>query len=355
MKIVHVVDSMDVGGAEVVVAALCRSHRKQGHEAEVHCLFRKGVLGEELESEGFRVLLHGPGGRWRTMRSLARSFQRGRPDAGHCHNATAAIWGAPALRRAGVQTVIATRHGLVAPPYGFSREIQFSLSSRLCFRTVGVCQATSRNMANAPLADGSRIVTVYNGVPEPPAGIHHAEGSLIFVCVGRLAPPKDHATLLRAFAAFVSSMPGARLWIVGDGRLRQELEDLRRQLALEDSVTFWGERRDAYAFLRGADVFVLSSHSEGLPMSLLEAMAVGLPAIVSDVGGMSEVVNGGKNGFAVPSGDVAALAGAMHACAADRAALRSAGERGAAHYRAHFTIEGMSDAYMRLYRRDVRV
>ena len=59
MRIAHVIDSMDVGGAEVIVASLCRIHREQGHEVEVHCLFRKGALGDELESEGFAVLVHG--------------------------------------------------------------------------------------------------------------------------------------------------------------------------------------------------------------------------------------------------------------------------------------------------------
>lgn len=354
MRIAHVIDSMEVGGAEVIVASLCRIHRKQGHEVEVHCLFRKGILGEELESEKFAVLVHGPAGRLATMRSLRRSLSLSRPEAGHCHNATAAIWGAPSMRLAGVRTVVATRHGLVAPPYGYSREIQFSLTSRLCYRTVGVCQATSRNMENAPLAGPQRIVTIYNGVAEPlPGDARPPRGEgLTFVSLGRLAPPKDHATLLRAFAEFRPAMPGSKLWIVGDGRSRPQLEALQRELKLEESVTFWGERRDPHNFLRGADVFVLSSLSEGLPMSLLEAMAVGLPVIVSDVGGMPEVAGGANAGFVVPTGDVQSLANAMRACAADPAGLRSAGERALAHYQRHFTLEAMASAYLRLYSRE---
>jgi len=353
MRIAHVIDSMDVGGAEVIVASLCRIHREQGHQVEVHCLFRKGILGEELEAEGFSILVHGPASRAAAMRKLHQSLCGTRPQAGHCHNATAAIWGAPCMRMAGVRTVVATRHGLVAPPYGYAREIQFSLASRLCFRIAGVCQATSRNMAHAPLADPSRIVTIYNGVATPPPGNAlptRGEG-LTFVALGRLAPPKDPATLLRAFAEFHAAQPDSQLWMVGDGQLRPPLEALHQELKLGQSVKFWGERRDPHNFLRGADVFVLSSLSEGLPMSLLEAMAVGLPAIVSDAGGMPEVVHGGGAGFVVRSGDVQSLAAAMRACAADTAALRSMGERAAAHYRRHFTLEAMADAYLRLYAR----
>ena len=175
---------------------------------------------------------------------------------------------------------------------------------------------------------------------------------MTFVSLGRLAPPKDHATLLRAFAEFRSPKPGSTLWIVGDGRLRPQLEALQRELKLEESVTFWGERRDPHNFLCAADVFVLSSLSEGLPLSLLEAMAVGLPVIVSDVGGMPEVAGGANAGFVVPSGDVQSLAGAMRSCAADPSGLRSAGERALAHYQRHFTLEAMARAYMRLYLRE---
>jgi glycosyltransferase involved in cell wall biosynthesis len=144
-------------------------------------------------------------------------------------------------------------------------------------------------------------------------------------------------------------MPCSKLWIVGDGKSRPQLEALQRELKLEESVTFWGERRDPHSFLRGADVFVLSSRSEGLPMSLLEAMAVGLPVIVSDAGGMPEVVGSANAGFVVPIGDVQSLASAMRTCAADAAGMRSAGERALTHYQRHFTLEVMASAYMRLY------
>src|SRR5580700_4563527 len=117
LHIAHVGDSMEMGGAEKLTATLCRLQRDRGHQASVHCLYRLGVLGEELRTEGFEVVLHHPSSFLQLVRGLYRSFRRSRPDVVHCHNATAAIIAALPARLAGVKAVIATRHGLVKPPY----------------------------------------------------------------------------------------------------------------------------------------------------------------------------------------------------------------------------------------------
>jgi glycosyltransferase involved in cell wall biosynthesis len=154
---------------------------------------------------------------------------------------------------------------------------------------------------------------------------------------------------MRAFAKTRESLPSATLWIVGDGPLRATLEKLRTDLGLEKSVVFWGERFNPGDYLSNADVFVLSSQSEGLPMSLLEAMSAGLPAIVTDVGGMAEVARRFDLGPVVPCGNVEALAQAMLSCGADPAALQTRKRRAEAAYREHFTLEAMAESYLRLY------
>ena len=116
LNIAHVVDSMEMGGAEKLTATMCRLQRDRGHTASVHCLYLVGVLGKELRAEGFEVILHYPCTFFSLMRSLYRSFRRSPPDVVHCHNATAAIIAAIPARLAGVKTVIVTRHGLVKPP-----------------------------------------------------------------------------------------------------------------------------------------------------------------------------------------------------------------------------------------------
>ena len=136
------------------------------------------MLGEELQAEGFEVILHPPCSFFHLMRSLYRAFRRSAPDVVHCHNATAAIIAALPARLAGVKTVIVTRHGLVKPPYQLRRELKFALASRWCDWIVGVCESTRTNLLAAPFAARDKIIHIYNGaspadiraVPRPKSG-----------------------------------------------------------------------------------------------------------------------------------------------------------------------------------------
>jgi glycosyltransferase involved in cell wall biosynthesis len=173
-----------------------------------------------------------------------------------------------------------------------------------------------------------------------------------FIMVSRLFHPKDHTTLLRAFAELRRTRSDATLWIVGDGELRSALEETARGLGIDGAVRFWGDCRNPGAFLHAADVFVLSSRSEGLPISLLEAMAAGLPAVVTDVGGMAEVIRHSDTGSRVPPADAGALAAALESWAADAERRRETGRRARQYFETHFTLEIMADLYLRLYRRE---
>ena len=125
MRIAHVIDSMEVGGAEAVVMALCRMQQAAGHSTEVHCVMKRGVLAERLEAEGVPVYLHGPSRQARTMWSFYRRFKASRPDVVHCHNKVPTVCAAPAARLAGARAVITTRHGMAALPYRIRKELKF--------------------------------------------------------------------------------------------------------------------------------------------------------------------------------------------------------------------------------------
>jgi glycosyltransferase involved in cell wall biosynthesis len=198
LNIAHVGDSMEMGGAEKLTATLCRLQRDRGHTPSVHCLYRLGVLGEDLRAEGFEVVLHQSPSFLHLARGLYRSFRRSRPDVVHCHNATAAIVAALPARLAGVKTVIATRHGLVKPPYQIRRELKFALASRWCDWIVGVCEGTRANLLAAPFAARDKIIHIYNGAsPANIRAVPQPKKSFTFVYVGRLAPLKDHAPCCR--------------------------------------------------------------------------------------------------------------------------------------------------------------
>src|ERR1700681_3774413 len=354
LRIAHVGDSMKMGGAEKLTATLCRLQRDRGHTASVHCLYRLGVLGEELQTEGFEVILHPPCSFFFLMRSLYKAFRHSAPDVVHCHNATAAILAAIPARLAGVKKVIVTRHGLVKPPYQLRRELKFALASRWCDWIVGVCAGTRTNLLAAPFAARDRIIHIYNGaspadiraVPQPKKGF-----TLLYV--GRLAPLKDHATLLRAVARTRTHHPDVQLWIVGDGPLERSLRKLTYELGLNDNVTFFGEQADVSPFMLAADLFVSSSVTEGLPVSLLEAMSVGLPALVTDVGGMGGIARLSGAVTVVAASDPKGMAEALCDAVARRQELPKMGRLASYCYEQYFKPERMLDEYMSLYNREI--
>jgi glycosyltransferase involved in cell wall biosynthesis len=355
MKIVHVSESLRVGGAEVLVAQMCRQMRAWGRQVEAYTLDARGDLVDVLRAEGFRVVVGEGGSRWRMTKALVKEFSRFRPDVVHCHNAMATIVAAPAARWAGVPVVVSTRHGLVAPPFGWRREMQFGLASQLCRAVAGVCRATTVNLARAPLAARDRLVTVYNGAAEAsdgPATVPERRSALTLVWVGRLAPPKDPFTLIRALAE-ARRRHGAdiALWVVGDGALRAPAQVLCDELGLHEAVTFLGEQAWVRPFLKAADAFVLSSESEGLPVSMIEAMAAGKACLVTAAGAMPELIEDGRCGLVTAVGDVAGMAEALAELACDEASRQGWGEAARRYYESGFTLEKMTERYLELYER----
>ena len=259
---------------------------------------------------------------------------------------------ATGARLAGAKCVVATRHSLVSPPYDRADEAKFSLITR-CFvdAVAGICDITCDNLRGAPLADRRRIVRVYNGAAplDEAAPVATENDEFILLFVGRLAEVKDLPTMLRAFALAAGQNARLRLWIVGDGSVRARLQGLAEELGLGGRVRFWGQRLDTAAFFRAAGAFVMSSVSEGLPMSLLQAMSIGLPAIVTDVGGMAEVLQLSGGGMRVPVGDANAMAAAMVRMEVDGSARQAYGESARQAYAAHFTLQQMAAAYERIY------
>ncbi len=353
MKIVHVVYSLDMGGAEVLVAQLCRMQRANGHEVSVCAYSRLGPVGEMLRGEGIAVYVPGEAHPTTTMWRYFQHFRALRPDVVHTHNVAPTIQAALPARLAGARSVVSTRHSLVAPPYNRAEEIKYGVMAAFCDSIAGICEVTCNNLRGAPMAHREKIVRVYNGATAVERVPFDALGKRGFtlVFVGRLAAVKNLQTLIRAVAIAVRQVPGLEFWVVGDGPVRVALESLAAELGVETSIRFWGQRLDTAQFFAAADAFAMSSVSEGLPMSLLQAMSVGVPAVTTDVGGMAEVVRLSGGGLLAPVGDFEAMAEAIVKLATD-AALRSELSRKAAEsYRAEFTLERMDAAYMEIYSR----
>jgi glycosyltransferase involved in cell wall biosynthesis len=353
MKIAHVVDSMEVGGAETLVSQMCRLQREQGHEPCVYAVAALGALGERMRTEGFAVQpnvgRHLPD----ATRNFFRIFKASRPDVVHLHNPTPTIYAAMAARIAGVPSIVSTRHSLVAPPRNLVMELKYTIAANFCDWIVGICDATTNNMKSAHSAPERKIVRIYNGtlaLPRVAKEQRPPKSGFTLVYVGRLEAVKNHVLLLNAFRAALSSMPDLRLWMVGDGSERKMLESLATKLDIATAVTFWGQQLDVTPFFSAVDAFIMSSKSEGLPMSLLQAFSLGLPAIVTDVGGMAEVVRLAQAGVIVPATDSAQMAVAILRLAGSNSEREKFSMNAEAAFQSSFTLQKMVDAYMDLYR-----
>ena len=162
---------------------------------------------------------------------------------------------------------------------------------------------------------------------------------------------KDQATLLRGFALAADSLPDVDLLMVGDGPLRSELESLTRELGIAERVRFLGIRTDIPDLMRNADAFALTSLSEAASLTLLEAMASGLPAVVTDVGGNGEIVRHEREGLLFPRGDAAGCAAALRRLFDDPAFAKRLGEAGRQRAHERYRLERTVEEYFRLYGR----
>jgi L-malate glycosyltransferase len=352
MKIAHVVDSMEVGGAETLVSQMCHLQRAQGHIPCVYAVSALGVLGEGMQEEGFslqpNVGRHLPD----AMKNFFRFFKELHPDVVHLHNPTPTIYAAMPARMASVSSIVSTRHSLVAPPHRWIAELKYAFAARFCDWIVGICDITTNNVKELHTIPRRKIVRVYNGTASLPRAAKEQwppKAGFTLLYVGRLEPIKNHVLLLNAFRAALSSIPSLRLWMVGEGSQRVMLERLARELGISKQVTFWGQQLGVAPFFSAADVFVMSSKSEGLPMSLLQAFSLELPAIVTDVGGMAEAVRIAQAGLTVSATDPAEMAAAILRLAGSDSERGQFSRNAGKAFMEYFTLEAMVTAYMDLY------
>ena len=356
MNIAHIVDSMEVGGAEILVSQMCRLQREQGHVPRVYSISTLGPLGERLRIEGFEVQPHMGRHLADATQNLYRAFKQSSPDVVHLHNPTPTIYGAFAARKAGVPSIVSTRHSLIAKPRRLVRELKYAIAATCCDWVVGICDATVKNLKDLHTIPARKIVRVYNGalpLQRAPEEQWPSKSGFTLLYVGRLAPVKNHGLLLNAFREAHVSMPDLRLWMVGDGSERKMLESLAAQLGITEQVTFWGEQLDVAPFFSAADTFIMSSTSEGLPMSLLQGFSLGLPAIVTNVGGMAEAIRLAKAGFTVSVRSPSEMADAILRMAGHEAERQHFGLNAEAAFHSQFTLQTMVDAYKDLYRQDL--
>jgi glycosyltransferase involved in cell wall biosynthesis len=336
-----------------MVTQLARRQRELGHEVSIH------TLGPPVEPtpaiDGLRIIESASGGLVTHLRRLRTTFSRTPPDVVHCHQIRPTIAAAPAARLAGVPAIVSTRHGLGMDSLRAAREFQYWLAARYCHAVVGVCKEASKRISEPCGAQPAKVITIPNGTApaqrSPHGDLAPSKKGFSIVNVGKCSVVKDQQTLLRAFSLARRLAPDLHLWIVGDGPLLEELRRSAQDLGIAEQVFFAGVQRYVGDWLASADLFVLCSESEGLPLALLEAAAAGLPAVVTDVGGMPDVVRACGAGRIVPAKDPKALCDALLDCAQNRGALSSMSGSIRERYERDYTPDRMVRCYGELYER----
>jgi glycosyltransferase involved in cell wall biosynthesis len=299
----------------------------------------------------------------RQIRFLAEGL-----DILHVHGARAAFFGRLAAMSMGGRRprVVYTIHGFAAPHYPPpKRQALLFLErwlARLTDAWICVSHAERDALLAAGIADAPRIRVIWNAIDlarfpdiqnqrrEVRIAINVPADAFLVTTVCRLYRPRDFQTLLCAFRRVRDALPQAQLLIVGDGPLRAQIAQWVESLGLQDQVHLLGMRSDVPQLLAATDVFILSSRGwEGLPLTVLEAMASSLPVVASDVGGTGEAVIHQQTGYLFPPGDVAALADHLQTLASDPALARQMGRYGLARVNEFFTIQRMVRETAELY------
>jgi glycosyltransferase involved in cell wall biosynthesis len=336
---------------------LMRAQRDAGHEVVGVCA--RGALAAKVEAEGFRVIdapikrSSNPLALWRAYRGLRRLFEAERFDMVHAHTPVAALAGRPAAKRAGAARVVYTAHGFYFHEHmpwpkrwlhvalewwgGRFTDVLFTQAAEDAdtARALGLC----RGGVVAAIGNGSDPARFRPAAPgeDTRARLRSAIGTRadtpVFVMIGRLVAEKGYPELFRAMKV----APDAELWVVGERLASDHAQSIERDIAaveadpdLSRRIRFLGYRADVPALLRAADAFVLPSHREGMPRSIVEAMLTGLPVIATDIRGSREEVLDSETGLLVPVRDPAALGAAIAKLAGDsdlRARLGDAGLR----------------------------
>jgi glycosyltransferase involved in cell wall biosynthesis len=302
------IGQLTVGGAEGQLWELVRRLDARRFAPTVYCLTgTRPAVHDDLARAGVTVRMVGSGGAARAWR-LARMLRADHIDLVHSWLFIANAYAMGARLCGARQPLITSARNCKVQ----GRASQ--LVNLLAFRSSRAIVVNSQNVAafiaRHYRAPADRIRVIHNGVDtqrfRPAPALPDAPPGPI-VTVGRLVAQKNHEMFLQAAARVGRDHPDLRFMIVGDGPLRAALEARAGQLGLAARVTFAGERRDVEAILRAASLFWLTSRWEGMPNVVLEAMASGVPAIATDVGGTRELIRGGVDGFVVPEGDAAAF------------------------------------------------
>lgn len=356
MKVLYAITQAVRGGAQENVRALIEHGIKHGDVGLV--TGGDGPLIEEAQSYGAKVWvlpnlvrpIH-PLKDTLVVRDLIQVIREFQPDLIHAHSSKAGIVARIAARMTKTPAVFSAHGWAFTPGVPPARQYMALAAEYMVgkFTSHIICGSNydGKTGLRKKIIDTDKLSVVWYGVPDVPhIAPHQPREKVKVVCVSRLAPPKDHATLIRA-AAMIES--GYELLIVGEGELKPYMEALAESLGTRDRIRFLGNVPDIVSILADSDIFVFSSTHEGLPYCIMEAMRAGLPVIATNAGGIGEEVLDGVNGYLLPCCDVDAMAKSIRTLISNRDMRIQMGTESRRLYLERFALSRMIDGTFSIY------
>jgi len=317
-KVLHVLTDTNVGGAGRYLFNLLVGFPSKNYEFLVACP-GGGELERELKARGIRYFTLTGGESSLSFKHVGELFHIIKSEHVNIVHTHASLSGRIAGRLAGCR-VILTRHGLNTNSKGpIKRFLSYVIARMFTDKIIAISRAVKINLIETGVP-ADMIKIIHNGIdlsrfeliePKLRGELGLSDDIPIIGVVARIVLEKGYEYILKAMPKVLQSFPSTLLVIVGDGPLKAQMQELAVKLGIDRNTVFLGYKRDIENLIADFDVFVLPSVSEGLGLSLLEAMALGKPVIATEVGGIPEVVKNGKNGLLVPPRDEEALAMAI--------------------------------------------
>ena len=353
MKIMQVIPYFCFGGAETMCENLCYAQQKLGHDVVVVSLYDEHTpIAQRMEEAGVRILYLDKklGLDVSMVPKLLKLMRREAPDVVHTH-LDVVKYAAAAAKLAGIQNCVHTVHNVAEKEAeGLARKINRVYFHMGWAKPVALSPEVRQTICavyGLPIKD---IPVIYNGIDLSrciPKEDYSDREPMTLLHIGRFNEQKNHGGMLRAFQYILGRIPQCRLVLVGDGELRDEMENLARELGIAEQVEFCGSQPDVHPFLQRADLFLLPSNYEGMPMTIIEAMGTGLPIVATAVGGVPDMVENGVSALLTPC-DAQAVGDACIMLLKDAELRKKLGENAFKRSRL-FSAEQMAQSYCNSY------
>lgn len=362
-NIAHIVLSLEVGGLEKVVLTLAAEQQKLNHQVIIICLDTIGTLGEEFSSQGVSILcLKRTQSRLdiKAILRLRSILKENKTNIIHTHNVEANIYGIlSSFLIPGIKS-IHTQHGI---PDNFSKikQVYLNITGRILGRFISVSDSAAQHAINNHWVHKNKTGVIINGIDTDeftadPANrknlrneFNISESALVLTTVSRIEAVKDHATMIEQFSKAASENENIYLVIVGDGSLKNTIEKLIEKKNMYSRIILTGMQTDVKKYLQMADIFIMTSISEGISISLLEAMSTGLIPAVTPVGGNTQIITDKKSGFFIDITSPTSLSKILDTIKDDEEIRKSISYNARNEVIDHFSKDVMVNKYLQYY------